>query len=136
MKHWLMKTSAGWPTVSLLLALGLGTGMQAQAQTMQIPKPSENLMPNPVLGKKLFAANCASCHGVDLKGTDKGPPMLHKVYEPSHHGDAAFQMAAKYGVRAHHWKFGDMKPVPTVTPDDVAHITAYVRAEQRKVGIQ
>lgn len=62
--------------------------------------------------------------------------MLHKVYEPSHHGDAAFQMAAKYGVRAHHWQFGDMKPVPAVTPDEVAHITAYVRAEQRKVGIK
>ena len=25
---------------------------------------------------------------------------------------------------------------PGVTPDDVAHITAYVRAEQRKVGIR
>lgn len=108
----------------------------AQAQTMQIPKPSEGLMPNPALGKKLFAANCASCHGADLKGSDKGPPMLHKVYEPSHHGDVAFQLAAKNGVRAHHWGFGDMKPVPEVTPNDVAHITAFIRAEQRKVGIQ
>lgn len=107
-----------------------------QAQTMQIPKPSEGLMPNPALGKKLFAANCASCHGADLKGSDKGPPMLHKIYEPSHHGDVAFQLAAKNGVRAHHWGFGDMKPVSEVTPNDVAHITAFVRAEQRKVGIQ
>lgn len=125
-----------WPMASLLLALSLGTGLPAQAQSMHIPKPSEHLMPNPALGKKLFAANCASCHGADLKGTDKGPAMLHKVYEPSHHGDAAFQMAAKYGVRAHHWQFGDMKPVPAVTPDEVAHITAYVRMEQRKVGIR
>lgn len=129
-------TRALWPITSLLLALGAATGLKAQAQTMQIPKPSEHLMPNPALGKKLFAANCASCHGAELKGTDKGPPLLHKVYEPSHHGDAAFQMAAKHGVRAHHWQFGDMKPVPAVTPDDVAHITAYVRMEQRKVGIR
>lgn len=125
-----------WPMVSLLLALGLGTGLQAQAQSMQIPKPSEHLMPNPALGKKLFAANCASCHGADLKGSDKGPLLLHKIYEPSHHGDASFQMAAKHGVRAHHWQFGDMKPVPAVTPDDIAHITAFVRMEQRKVGIR
>lgn len=62
--------------------------------------------------------------------------MLHKVYEPSHHGDVAFQPAAKSGVRAHHWNLGDMKPVPAVTPDDVAHITAFIRAEQRKSGIQ
>ena len=41
----------------------------------------------------------------------------------------------KYGARAHHWKFGDMAPVPGVTPDDVAHITAYVREQQRRVGI-
>lgn len=69
--------------------------------------------------------------GVD-KGEKKGPPLLHKIYEPSHHGDAAFQLAAKNGVRAHHWPFGDMAPVSReVTPDDVAHITAYVRMEQK-----
>jgi mono/diheme cytochrome c family protein len=118
----------------LIGCLVLGAS-QVMAQSMQIPKPSSGLMPNPASGKKLYAANCASCHGADLKGTSKGPAMLHKVYEPSHHGDVAFQLAAKNGVRAHHWQFGDMAPVPAVTPDDVAHITAYVRMEQRKVGI-
>ncbi len=29
-----------------------------------------------------------------------------------------------------------MAPVPGLTPDDVAQITAYVRFEQRKAGIQ
>lgn len=112
----------------------------AFAQGWQVPQPSAGLMPNPVQGKRLFAQHCANCHGADLKGSDKGdkkgPPFLHKIYEPSHHGDAAFQLAAKNGVRAHHWPYGDMAPVPQVTPDDVAHITAYVRAEQRKIGIQ
>jgi len=109
--------------------------MDAQAQTMQIPKPSAGLMPNPARGRTLYGTNCASCHGADLKGSDKGPPMLHKVYETSHHSDAAFQLAVKNGVRAHHWNFGPMVPVPALTPDDVAHVTAYIRAEQRKVGI-
>jgi mono/diheme cytochrome c family protein len=107
-----------------------------QAQAWQVPKTSPGLMPNAAEGKALYNKHCAVCHGADLKGSDKGPPMLHKVYEPSHHSDAAFQLAAKNGVKAHHWKFGDMAPVPQVTPDDVAHITAYIRAEQRKVGIQ
>ncbi len=93
-------------------------------------------MPNPALGKTLFARQCAACHGADLKGSGKGPPLLHKIYEPSHHSDAAFQLAAKNGSRAHHWNFGDMPPVPGISPDEVAHITAYVRVEQRKVGIQ
>lgn len=116
-----------------VLVLLSGTVM---AQGMQIPKPSDGLMPNPARGKTLYGTNCASCHGADLKGSDKGPPMLHKVYEPSHHGDVAFQLAARNGVRAHHFKFGDMQAVPAVTPDDVAHITAFIRMEQRKVGIQ
>jgi mono/diheme cytochrome c family protein len=135
MKNINLRTCAARRLASALFGLCMLLGLDAQAQTMQIPKPSEGLMPNPALGKKLYAANCASCHGADLKGSDKGPPMLHKVYESSHHGDAAFQLAAKSGVRAHHWQFGDMKPVPAVTPDDVAHITAHIRAEQRKVGI-
>lgn len=119
-----------------LCLLSASTGLPAHAQTMQIPKPSAGLMPNPALGKTLYATHCASCHGADLQGSTKGPSMLHKVYEPSHHSDIAFQLAAKNGVRAHHWQFGDMLPVPAVTPDDVAHVTAFIRVEQRKVGIR
>ena len=121
-------------TAGLIL---FGTG--AMAQGWQVPQPTPGLMPNAASGKKLFAQHCAACHGADLMGVErgekKGPPLLHKIYEPSHHGDAAFQMAARNGVRAHHWPYGDMAPVPQVTPDDVAHIVAFVRAEQRKAGI-
>lgn len=124
-----------WLSMSALAGAFMLVTASVGAQTMQIPRPSAGLMPNPALGKKLYAANCASCHGADLKGSDKGPSMLHKVYEPSHHSDIAFQLAAKNGVRAHHWKFGDMPSVPAVTPDDVAHITAFIRVEQRKAGI-
>lgn len=92
-------------------------------------------MPNSAQGKRLYEQNCAVCHGLDLKGSETGPPMLHRIYEPSHHGDASFQMAVKFGTRAHHWKFGDMKPVQGVTPDEVAHITAYIRQRQQQAGI-
>ena len=101
----------------------------------QFPTPSAGLMPNPVTGKTLYEKNCAACHGIDLKGSNNGPAFIHRVYEPSHHGDPSFQLAVKNGVRAHHWKFGDMKPVPGVTPDEVAHITSYIREEQRRAGI-
>lgn len=40
------------------------------------------------------------------------------------------------GMRAYHWRFGDMQPVSGLTPDDVAHITAHVRAKQRTAGIR
>jgi len=87
-------------------------------------------------GKVLFAQNCASCHGADARGTAQGPPLLHEFYRPGHHGDAAFYMAVQHGVRQHHWHFGDMPPVPGVTPEQVAHIVAWVRADQRAVGIR
>lgn len=127
-----MKISLRATSFAVLMALSMG----AAAQQWEVPEPTRGLMPNPNLGKPLFETNCASCHGVDLNGTDKGPPFLNRIYEPSHHGDVAFQVAAKNGARAHHWNFGDMLPVPGVTPDDVAHITAYVRMQQRKAGIQ
>lgn len=116
--------------------LCLGLSFAAFGQQPAVPQPSRGLMPTPTQGKALFDKHCALCHGVDLKGSDKGPPLLHPVYEPSHHGDASFQMAVKFSSRAHHWRFGDMLPVSGVSPDDVAHITAYVRQRQRSVGIQ
>jgi mono/diheme cytochrome c family protein len=108
----------------------------AFAQGMQIPKPTPGLFPNSAAGEKLFATDCVQCHGADLRGSKQGPPLVHRIYEPSHHSDAAFQIAVKYGTRQHHWNFGDMPPRPDLSPDDVAHITAYVRAAQRKAGIR
>ena len=119
-----------------ILLAALAVSQTVIAGNLRVPRPSPGLMPSPAIGKALYVKNCATCHGADLKGSDKGPPLLHRVYEPSHHSDLAFQLAVKYGVRAHHWQFGDMKPVPTLTPDEVAHITAYVRAEQRRAGIE
>jgi len=91
-------------------------------------------MPNPAKGKRLFEENCAKCHGADLKGTDKGPPLLHRIYEPNHHSDVAVQLAVKNGSRQHHWRFGDMPPVAGLTREDVGHITAYIRRQQKAAG--
>ena len=62
-------------------------------------------------GDVLYQAHCASCHGADLRGTDLGPSHLSVVFQPGHHGDGAFALAAINGVRAHHWDFGDMAPL-------------------------
>ncbi len=86
-------------------------------------------------GEQKFNANCSTCHGVGGVGTTQGPPLVHKVYEPNHHGDAAFQRAAANGVKAHHWQFGDMPKITTVVPDDVDHIVKYVRWLQKQAGI-
>jgi len=92
---------------------------------------------NEALGETAFTAKCAECHGAAGSGRNgMGPPLIHKIYEPGHHGDRAFLLAVQNGVRAHHWPFGDMPPVKGLTVADVGNIVAYVRALQRANGIR
>ncbi|SLN52417.1 Cytochrome c [Roseovarius litorisediminis] len=87
-------------------------------------------------GADIFKSKCATCHGANAGGVDgKGPPLVHKYYEPGHHGDMAFVLAARQGVRRHHWNFGDMPAVAGVTDADIAAIIAYVRQVQKANGI-
>ena len=87
-------------------------------------------------GRELYEQTCAECHGMDLRGTDKGPSHLSILYEPSHHADGAFVVAALRGVREHHWNFGDMPPVPNLDTEDLTAITAYVRSVQQREGFE
>lgn len=87
-------------------------------------------------GEIAFEANCASCHGVNAAGQDGvAPPLVHKIYEPNHHGDASFLLAVKNGVRAHHWRFGNMPQIKGVSDQEVDNIVVYVRELQRENGI-
>jgi mono/diheme cytochrome c family protein len=86
-------------------------------------------------GEQKFTANCSACHGAGGVGTKQGPPLVHKVYEPNHHGDVAFLRAAANGVKSHHWQFGDMPKIDAVKPDDVEQIVKYVRWLQKQAGI-
>ena len=86
-------------------------------------------------GESKFHAYCSACHGPQGTGTQQGPPLVHKIYEPNHHGDVAFQRAAASGVKAHHWEFGNMPKIDGVTPADVEQITGYIRWLQRQAGI-
>ena len=87
-------------------------------------------------GKSLFDAKCSTCHGSNAAGRNgKGPPLIHMIYEPNHHADGAFELAAKIGVRGHHWPFGNMPPVENITDDEIASIVGYVRYVQRANGI-
>lgn len=88
-----------------------------------------------VQGRGLFEDNCAACHGANASGSENGPPLIHKIYEPNHHGDQSFYMAVQRGVRSHHWNFGNMQPVPDVGRQEVSRIIRYVRELQRANGI-
>lgn len=86
-------------------------------------------------GEKLFDANCALCHGAKAAGTTQGPTLIDRIYHPGHHSDFSFRRAAAQGVRQHHWTFGDMPPVATVSADGIEQIICYIRELQRENGI-
>lgn len=89
------------------------------------------------MGKRAFDAICATCHGDNGVGRNgMGPPLIHKIYEPSHHADFAFLRAVRSGVRSHHWTFGDMPAQEGLADADVKLITQYIRELQRANGIE
>ncbi|WP_299508615.1 cytochrome c [uncultured Roseobacter sp.] len=120
--------------------------VEPEPQASQVPREPnsaivgiivpEKLSANAQVGKTAFEAACASCHGVNAVGqVDAAPPLVHVIYEPSHHGDEAFQRAVANGVRGHHWPFGNMPPIEGLTRSDAQMIIAYIREMQRANGI-
>ncbi|GLQ06052.1 c-type cytochrome [Sneathiella chinensis] len=87
-------------------------------------------------GKMVFNKNCASCHGQSASGKNGlAPPLIHKIYEPGHHGDGAFFRAVRAGVRQHHWTFGNMPAIEGLSDQEIALIIRYVRTVQSANGI-
>ncbi|MDG2340379.1 MAG: cytochrome c [Paracoccaceae bacterium] len=94
------------------------------------------LMGTAIIGEQIFNAKCAACHGENAAGRQgSGPPLVHKIYEPSHHGDMAFMLAPKRGVQSHHWPFGNMPPIEGLTDGDIKQVITYVRTLQQANGI-
>jgi mono/diheme cytochrome c family protein len=120
--------------VAVGLATGSGAGLAQSGAIYPAPKEPE-MTPRLQLGMMNYGAYCAECHGKTGGGSDKGPTFIHRVYNPGHHGDGSFFVAAKRGARAHHWKFGDMKPVKDVTDAQLELIVEYVRAFQKANGL-
>lgn len=142
MKHRTLWLLGGGLAVAGLVASGAFTGNNRsvtapdQAQAMVAVILPASLSPAAQAGQSAFDTTCADCHGTNAAGIEgTAPPLVHKIYEPSHHADYAFEMAIGQGVRAHHWRFGDMPAQPGVTQTDAQNIIAYVRELQRANGI-
>lgn len=136
-----MSLSANLPKYLVLAALAAGVavfasrsfGPSGKPVTVKVEVPQLSALA--VQGKQAFDANCAQCHGENASGTDKGPPLVHIIYNPGHHADGAFLLATKRGVRRHHWSYGNMPPQPQVTDEQIAAIVKYVRELQVANGI-
>ena len=130
-----MKLAAVLTTLTLVLLACSDTQDAAPSDTVNAAAEEVAAIPAGADGATVYQARCASCHGADLRGTDDGPSQLSIVYEPGHHGDAAYRSAIRNGAVQHHWNFGNMPAVEGITDAEVKMVTAYVRELQRANGI-
>jgi cytochrome c5 len=112
-------------SISIFLLVPVLTGTIKAAEEVEVPFHLGK-------GQLLYEKYCSACHGLQLTGSDKGPPLLHPFYKPSHHGDKSFYHAALQGVKQHHWEFGDMPPVEGMTPKKMDSLVPYVRYYQQQ----
>lgn len=118
-----------WPTLTAVLATAaLAAGCGDDGAGTSNAEATD--------GPELYATNCASCHGPDLRGTALGPSHLSIVYQPGHHPDESFRAAITSGVTPHHWNFGPMQPVAGLDDDEMTAIIAYVRDVQQREGFE
>ncbi len=134
----LLAAGAGWWAWNRGDGPGSSTPEQGASVTAGPARPAPVVpafSPLARMGARLFAENCARCHGENATGTDRGPPLLHDIYNPGHHPDEAFYRAVRRGVPQHHWRFGNMPPLPEVKRRHVQAIIAWIRELQRANGI-
>lgn len=124
-----------WIVFGAVAALAIMSRSTEKSQSVTVQVTPAALSPEAEAGEALFKANCRACHGPNAAGTNLGPPLIHDIYNPGHHSDKAFYLAAQIGVRQHHWTYGDMPPQPQVTEEDVALIIRYIREMQEANGI-
>ena len=94
------------------------------------------LSPRSLAGQQVFNKKCAACHGQNGAGTRKGPPLIHDIYNPGHHGNGSFARAVTKGVQQHHWPYGNMPAQPDVGFSEMAGIVSFIRDVQKHNGIE
>lgn len=122
-------------TIMVLLLMGAAMANEALVEKSANMPAAPKVPFQYALGMQHYGKMCASCHGNWGEGSKQGPPLMHPFYKPSHHADAAFYRAALQGVKAHHWRFGDMPPIKEVTQKDLDTIIPFIRWLQREKGV-
>ncbi len=122
-------------TGSMLVIIGCSESQQPDEQKDSVGSETARLA-GASLGQSIYASRCILCHGKSGTGSKQGPPLVHNIYRPDHHSDYSIERAIKFGVRSHHWGFGNMPPVSGMSPEDIQHVTAYIRQEQIRAGIR
>lgn len=122
----------GLPAALGAVALVLGLVLSACGGDGDATPPEPGSPEELALGQDVFVANCATCHGEELRGGLAGPPLVHEIYAPDHHPDSAIRAAIANGVQPHHWDFAGMPAIPGLEEHEVDAVIAFVRDTQRE----
>jgi mono/diheme cytochrome c family protein len=79
-------------------------------------------------GAAIYRANCASCHGGALEGTDRGPSLVDPIYDEL--TDADLRTAVRNGVAETRWEFGPMPAMGGLSDAQIDEIVAFVQASR------
>jgi ubiquinol-cytochrome c reductase cytochrome c subunit len=109
-----------------LLSTGGAYALFTSSATADTTAAHESLLDE---GSKLFAANCASCHGLNLEGADGGPSLIG-VGEAS----VEFQVATGRMPMAQSGPQAEEKPVQ-FTEEQIQALYTYVGAQAPGPGI-
>ncbi|KQV08181.1 cytochrome bc1 complex diheme cytochrome c subunit [Leifsonia sp. Root112D2] len=126
------KTGRRHPLATLaLIAIGLGVTGGAYTAFNSTSASADTAVSQQTVdhGKKLFMANCATCHGLSAEGTDNGPSLIGV-------GAAAvdFQVGTGRMPMAMQGPQAEEKP-PQFTDKDVKALAAYVASLAPGPGI-
>jgi cytochrome c oxidase cbb3-type subunit III len=122
----LFAVSAGifLPGLPLPLAHAQEGPRQAERLAEQTPQAQGSSSP----GERIFAASCASCHGLDGQGTDRGPGIAESA-RVQRLSDAQLGDIISFGIPD-----TGMKPFRDLSADQIRNIVTYVRVLQGKHG--
>lgn len=122
---------AGW------MRAGLTAAVVALAMVSSNCAGDESTAPagDPLAGRDLYENACAWCHGLDLRGTERGPAHLSEIYGPERADDNVFRNAVVNGVPQKNWEFGPMAAIPSLSDAEITDIIAFIRQTQTNEGL-
>ncbi|MGO1435643.1 MAG: cytochrome bc1 complex diheme cytochrome c subunit, partial [Canibacter sp.] len=103
--------------VGLLITGGAYVGFSQTSATAEVDLTSQSTIDD---GEKLFAANCATCHGMSAEGTDEGPSLIGAGAASVH-----FQVGTGRMPLAFQGPQGMVK-TPQFTEEQTLQLSAYV----------
>ncbi len=69
---------------------------------------------------------CSHCHGSEGQGGDRGPPLVHPLYDIGGRTDLMYFTAIRRGAAEKHWEFGPMPPVRNITPRQASAVVGFI----------